>query len=110
MLTIQLGWQAESTPDFDYTLFIHLLDQQGEKIAQVDDQPRDAWGPRPMTSWRAGQVVVDEHSLAIPADLPAGDYTLILGLYNWQTGDRLPVTGVDARPDETVHLLDVRVK
>lgn len=109
-LSIQLGWVADATPDFDYALFVHLLDQQGEKVAQIDGQPQDALGPRPLTTWRAGQVVVDERTFPIPAALPTGDYTLVLGLYNWQTGERLPVTGAAARPDETVRLTAVKVE
>ena len=33
-------------------------------------------------SWQTGDSIVDKHGLLIPSDLPAGDYTLIAGLYD----------------------------
>ena len=41
---------------------------------------------------------VDEHRLEIAADAPPGDYQLLAGLYQLETGERLPVLGADGRP------------
>ena len=46
-----------------------------------------------------GEVIVDEHVLSIPADAPPGDYTLIAGMYDEGTLQRLAV--LDARGTPT---------
>lgn len=107
---IAFSWRALQQPAMDFSVFVHLLDQNGNKVAQLDWQPRDAWGPRPMTTWRTGQTILDEQVLPVPADLPSGAYDLILGVYNWQSGERLPVNGANARPDQTTHLQIVMIE
>ena len=59
-------------------------------VAQRDSEP--AGGSAMTTAWQVGEAIVDINALAIPPELPAGDYTLIVGLYD--IGDpsaRLPV-------------------
>jgi hypothetical protein len=76
-LPITLAWRAGSVPDRAYTVLLHLVDGEGRLLAQADGPPE-----RPTTSWRAGEVIVDERVLALPADLPPGDYRLLAGLYD----------------------------
>ena len=109
-LTWTLRWQATAPVPFDYTAFVHLLDDQGEKATQLDWQPHDTAGLLPATAWPVGRPVVDTQTLPLPADLPSGTYRLIVGLYNWQDGVRLPVQGDHTRPDDTVDLGLVRVE
>jgi hypothetical protein len=79
----------------DLTSFVHLLNSQGQMAAQLDWTPQDAWGPLPTTAWNPDQPVVDRQTLALPPDLPPGDYTLALGWYYPPSGERLPVTASD---------------
>jgi uncharacterized membrane protein len=100
-----LEWWAHQSlveQPFDYSLFAHLLNEQGDKVAQRDWQPHDDWGPRPMSSWFEATSLVDEETLPLPADLPPGNYELIIGVYNWQTGERLPAVGTDATAGDVV--------
>ena len=93
-IQVQTTWQALKTPDFDYNLFLHLTDDAGNLIAQLDTQPRA--GDTPMTGWTRGAIIPNSYQLAIPADAPEKLH-LRLGLYNWQTLQRLPLTsGPDA--------------
>jgi hypothetical protein len=78
---------------------VHVLDAAGEKVAQVDGQIADAWGPLPLEGWPEQAPVDDLMMIDLPADLPAGEYTLVAGLYDWQTGARLAAEGDSARPD-----------
>ncbi|MEZ4643929.1 MAG: hypothetical protein R3E31_14555 [Chloroflexota bacterium] len=59
-----------------------------EIVTQADQWP----GGLPSNTWAAGQVIVDDVLLDIPADLPAGDYQLAVGVYGrkWHSldGDR----------------------
>lgn len=90
---VQADWLALRPVDFDYNVFLHLDDAAGVTLAQVDTQPQG--GARPMTGWLPGEVISDAYSLIIPSDAPA-DLRLRMGLYNWQTLERLPVSGADA--------------
>lgn len=95
--TIQfsLYWQTDRALPLDWTCFAHLLNEQGEAVAQLDWQPQDAWGRLPTSAWQANRPVADTQSLALPANLPAGTYRLIAGWYNSGDGRRLPVTTGD---------------
>lgn len=109
-LPFTLTWQAAATPETDFSVFAHLLDGAGEKVAQLDWQPHDAWGPRPMTTWLSGETLADTQTLTLPATLPAGEYTLIVGVYDWQTGARLPVQGTNAGPGDVVQVGVVHIE
>jgi hypothetical protein len=78
-LTATLIWRAEETPIISYRVFAHLLDSEGKLIAQSDAVPAD-W-TRPTTGWLPGEYIADAHTLTIPPDAPAGEYTLSAGLY-----------------------------
>ena len=94
-LSLTLLWQAETRPDRDYTLFVHLVDGAGAVGAQVDGQPLG--GFYPTSFWDPGEEVRDMVNLALPEDLPAGRYTIRLGWYLPDTGRRLPLAdGTDA--------------
>jgi len=90
-LNVRLRWRAADEVGVDYAVFVHLLDQSGALVAQHDGLPQDGYAPT--RTWRAGEVVDDRHSVALPPDLPAGDYRLAVGLYDPLTGERLPLAG-----------------
>ena len=56
---------------------MQLLDANGQVVAQRDRWPGD--GLFPTAALQAGQVITD--NLAIPLDVPPGQYRLIAGLY-----------------------------
>ncbi len=84
---VVLYWQSTEPVADDLSIFLHLLDSAGELVWQDDGAA--AHGARPTWSWEAGEVIVDPHTLALPQDLPEGEYQLVTGLYDWQTGQRL---------------------
>ncbi len=84
-LTLDAVWQATQPIDFDYNLFIHVTDDAGDLVAQWDGQPLP---DRPMTTWQTGEVLSHRYEIPIPADAPTSLHVR-LGLYNWQTGERL---------------------
>ena len=100
LIHFALGWRTLQRPVFDYSVFVHLLDSNGVKVAQLDWQPHDEFGPRPMTTWRPGQTILDGQELLAPSELALGDYTLVLGVYDWRTGERLAVEGAGVRPEQ----------
>ena len=135
-------WQAQSPVDADYKLFVHLLDAQGNAVAQYDHYPfaldpalpateaalnpaygtdtlplpdsYPATGLIPTRRWLPGRTLVETVALPLSTDLPAGDYTLALGLYDEATLQRLPLSAIrleSGRSESDRILLDpVRVE
>ncbi len=88
-LLFDLLWRVTGPIERDYTVFVHLRDGEGRTVAQADATP--AWfGPAPTTSWQVGEQP-DAHRLELPSGLPAGEYALVIGLYDSATGERLAV-------------------
>jgi len=67
---------------------VQLLNVEGALIAQLDSPPNG--GYTPFSGWQAGQQIISRHALNLPANLSAGNYRLIAGLYNPTTDERLP--------------------
>jgi 4-amino-4-deoxy-L-arabinose transferase-like glycosyltransferase len=83
-------WNALRTPDANYSMFVHLYTPDSRDIlAQTDGPPTNAF--RLTLTWTdPGETLIgaDMH-VAIPADLTPGEYRLAVGLYDWQTYQRL---------------------
>ncbi|MBI4757713.1 MAG: hypothetical protein HY783_01730 [Chloroflexi bacterium] len=103
VLGLTLCWRAMKPLDKDYTVFVHLLAQDGQIAAQLDRQPLD--GHYPTTMWDDGEVVADQVELRLPPALPRGQYRLAVGLYDGQTTERLQVPDGDGRIFLPVSLL-----
>jgi hypothetical protein len=105
-LELTLTWQAVGQVTGDYTVFVHLLDKDSAKIAQVDRRPCE--GECPTNSWMSGDIIRDRYELALTStgevDMASSPYKLAVGMYLLGTGDRAKVIGQE---DRTV-LLDVR--
>jgi hypothetical protein len=101
-LSLTLYWQGAGTTDTPYTVFVHLLDEQDNILAQQDSVPGQ--GTLPTTSWLEGEVITDPHEVPMPSDVTAGTYTIIVGMYDASTAQRLPVF------DAGGHLLGDHVK
>ncbi len=101
-LPITLYWQAAAAPTQNYTVFVQLLDADDQWLAGADAPPVNNFFPTAM--WQAGDWVDDLHTLAIPADLPPGDYVVRVGMYDPDTGARL------ARLDGNGDSVDVAVR
>ena len=94
LILARLTWSARQPVNSRYKISVQLLDAAGVLVAQRDSEP--VGGAEPTTGWQTGALIVDQHALEIPADLPAGDYRLILSLYD--SADpfaRLPVANAD---------------
>ncbi len=101
-LAVTLFWQAEAPMTTSYTVFAHLLNAAGQLTVGSDHPPLD--GDAPTVSWLKGEVLTDLYDLPIPVDSPAGEYRIEVGLYDPQTGQRLPVTR-DGQPQPDGRLL-----
>jgi hypothetical protein len=105
VLLLELTWQADGAPGSRYKIFAHLLNADGQLVAQYDSEP--AGGARPTDGWVAGEAVGDRRGILLPVGLPAGTYSLVVGWYPADGGERLPVVGVGGEPFETQLTLGV---
>lgn len=80
----RIVWETTGRPAQDYWLFAHLVGEDGQRHAQVDL-------PYQTSEWQPGRFVTTELPITIPDDIPPGRYTLLTGLYNPASGDRLRV-------------------
>lgn len=85
-----LYWQANQRIQKDYTIFVQLLDSNGQFVTGFDTQPLN--GNYPTSRWQPNEVIAHSVDLPLPAQLSAGDYWLVTGMYNAKTGERLPAS------------------
>ena len=93
---VTLYWQALATAPPAYTVFVHLLDEGGTLRGQWDNPP--VFGTQPLPLWRQGDRIRDPYAFSVAPDAPPGRYALAVGMYDPETGTRLPVTGPDGAP------------
>ncbi|MCE2472552.1 MAG: hypothetical protein J4G18_11765 [Anaerolineae bacterium] len=66
-------WYALKQPTDDYSSFLRLSAAGAPLVQAHNSHPGNApWGP--------DGYIVDQYELRLPADLPAGDYDLVIGL------------------------------
>ncbi len=92
LLPLTLIWQTAAPLTRDYQLSLRLLNTRGDVFTQSDWPPLTAASPT--STWPVNQSIPDHRSLWLPADLPPGDYTLHLVVYDPASGQSLgqPVT------------------
>lgn len=90
-ITLRLYWKALRRPEADYTVFAQVRDVADHIVAQQDDPPQA--GAYPTSFWDAGEVVIDDRVIKIPATAAAGTYPIKIGLYRREDGTRLMIDG-----------------
>ncbi|WP_162910058.1 glycosyltransferase family 39 protein [Aggregatilinea lenta] len=108
-ITLSLYWLPLAQTQIDYKVFVHLTSPRrapdGSPIWAQDDRAPGT------TTWDPNALLRDPYTLLADAteDLPPGDYTLEIGVYDPATGERVPVAGPhgdslgDTLPLATVH-------
>ncbi len=88
-LTLDLAWKTLKRPPHDYSVFAHISPARDvPPIAQADLTMGQMY---PTGAWRPGDVIHDQLNLKLPSNLAPGQYNVLLGVYDWQTGERLPL-------------------
>lgn len=75
---------GEDAIDGDYTVFVHLVNADGQQIWNDDHAPSV-----PTSQWKPGETIEYTRTRFLPALLHPGDATLEVGLY--RDGERLPL-------------------
>jgi hypothetical protein len=87
LLQVDLWWLAQSIPDGDITVFLHVYNGRGQLVAQDDGYPLA--GLFPPAQWQPGDLVHDVRHVILPEGLAEGDYTVAVGWYDVLAGERL---------------------
>lgn len=78
-LCLELHWSTNAPLPTDYTVFVHVLDQNGQIVAQSDLQPGGGYAPT--SGWPIGQPITDRHGVVLPPTLAPGEHQIVIGLY-----------------------------
>ena len=85
-LQFSVLWRAVASVGRDYRVFVHFLRMDGTPADGVrtngDRTPMNNGVPVPTSRWVAGMQVNDTYEIALPGNLPAGDYRVEIGLYD----------------------------
>lgn len=96
---VRLGWQVTDPPGPNLIhAFVHLGDPTQPPLAQFDGPVMG--GEYPSRLWQPGERFDETVTLALPADLPSGEYPISVGLYDYASGARLPLV-VDGQRQPT---------
>lgn len=85
---LTLYWEslAEGDP-VSYTVFAHVLAEDGRLIGQHDAPPIN--GTRPTTGWVVGEYLIDPHPMTFREPDYVGAASIEVGLYDPKSGTRL---------------------
>ncbi|RME98810.1 MAG: hypothetical protein D6768_16455 [Chloroflexi bacterium] len=105
---VTLYWQALAPIQTSYQVFTHLESGSGP-AAQSDGVPV-CWS-YPTDAWRPGQIIADQHAIALPPEMAPGVYPLEIGLYRPDDFSRLDVLDAAGNPAGTsVTLAEVEIR
>jgi hypothetical protein len=100
---ITLYWESLNPTAADYTVFIHLLDEEGQLQGQKDSQPLG--GKYPTYLWDREERIRDDYELTTDPEAPPGSYDLAIGMYELQNLQRLPILTDSGGPQPDNRLL-----
>ena len=105
-VTIDLYWRASDKMDQDLHAFVHIADDTGKPLAQKD---APAGGEvYPTTQWARGEVIRERRVIAVDSQVPAGTYQVLVGVYSYQTMQRLPLVSPQGATAVRLTTLTVR--
>jgi hypothetical protein len=87
LLHLLLVWRPEQSLPSDYKLFVHIADESIRPVTQWDGYP--CLNTARTSQWPVGEAIRDHVLMRIPDDMPSGTYSLLVGLYDGTTGERV---------------------
>ena len=88
----------------DYTVFVHILDTDGEQLWGDDHAP-----PTPTRQWRPGSTIEYTRTMFVPKFPYVGDARIEVGLYSPKTGQRVPLSG-ESSGDRAIRVASFTVR
>jgi len=96
-IDLTLYWKSVEPVEENWKVFVHIVDQAGTIVAQNDSFPGK--GLRWTDTWKPGEYVLDQHSILLPEALGSSEYAIIVGMYNPDTGMRVPTRAAPGGKD-----------
>jgi hypothetical protein len=106
-LQLNLVWQSLQPTPKQYKVFVHVLDESGQVVAQQDREPQSGFAPTHL--WTPGMVFSDTYTIDLPPDLNASEVRVRVGLYD-ASGARLPIIDDDQPTSDAADLGVVRIE
>ncbi len=106
VLPLELHWQALTPIPRRYKVFVHVGEPNAPPKAQFDSEPRH--GNVPTSAWQPDAVVVDRRGVWLEGVSPGETIAVFLGLYDADTGVRLPIASAPAE-EGRLPLFKIRV-
>jgi hypothetical protein len=97
------AWQVQEMTDRPLSLMAHLVGPDGVPVVVADGLGV------PVQAWQPGDILVQRHRFTVPADAPAGEYTLQIGAYWLDTMERWTFQLEDGSTCDTWHLDKVTI-
>ncbi len=88
--SIDLLWKLDAAAPVttSYKVFVHVADSPEDQRRIVNQDGRPMSNALPFTCWRPNQIVLDRHAVRIDENAAPGEYAVIVGLYDEQSGTR----------------------
>jgi hypothetical protein len=110
---VQIQWRLSDAPDQPvpqtWNLVLQLFDSAGNRVAQLDTQPRIGGVETPLAELAAGSLVVGSYAVPLPKALLPGEYTLAVGVRDWNANQPVAVEGANLMAEDLVVLGTVEV-
>lgn len=97
-IVLEAHWRVRDVPGRPLSLLAHLLGPEGTGVIVGDGLGF------PIEQWLPGDVLVQRHVLALPAEAPPGAYTLHTGGYWLDTLERWPITDADGNVTDSLQV------
>jgi hypothetical protein len=104
-LHVYLTWLPYNKIDAYYSASVRLVNENGEKVANVDRQPRT-----PTMLWKPDISETDTFILPVPPDIPPGTYRVELLMYQAETDTDALLLDQEFSPRRAIPLGQVEVK
>lgn len=104
-IAVDLVWLPFNKIDAYYSASVRLVNENGEKVANVDRQPVVE-----TLLWKPDGRIEDVFTLEIPADIPTGTYRVEVLMYQGDSGESGLLLDKELEPSERIVLGQVTVK
>ena len=96
-IEVEACWSTQAPLTRDYTVFVHLIDSEMNRIGERHTYP--GLGRLPTSRWPLNQVFCETYRLTVEpwADIPRR-YQVEVGLFDAETGERLPAEAPEGDP------------
>lgn len=95
-ITLHVTWGAQTAPDRDFSVFVHLIGRDSTDVLATGDESAPVYGWYPTSHWSAGEVIPDAYTLH--AFDGSGATAVQFGLYEQPTPGTYINYGVTTLP------------